>query len=235
MIGFEFFQKFFSGEEELNIFDVGAHHGDSIKEFLDVFKNSIVFGFEPDTENFNYLEKRFLGYSQVRLHNTAVSHSTEIGQLYRNNYDATHSLFHIDEKEINRWADDSDFHEEGVLEVQQVTLDMFCTQNAINRIDILKLDIQGGELLAFQGAKKNLQAQAVKCIFCEVEFRPLYKDQPLFWDITSHLRSVGYHFVNIVCPKISEMGVLAWADAIYVNGPLWQSIAQQHSAGKIKH
>ena len=106
-------------------------------------------------------------------------------------------------------------------------------KNAISRIDILKLDIQGGELLAFQGAKELLGMQAIECIFCEVEFRSLYKNQPLFWDITAHLSSVGYHFVNIVCPKISEMGVLAWADAIYVNSALWQSIAQRHSAGKI--
>lgn len=235
MIGFEVFRKFFSSEEELRIFDVGAHHGESIAEFLDIFKNSIVFGFEPDPENFKYLEKRFSGCSRVSIRNAAVSHSTEGGLLHRNNYDATHSLLPIDENEINRWADASDFHEDEVLNVQQVTLDSFCAKEAITRIDILKLDIQGGELLAFQGANELLGAQAIECIFCEVEFRSLYKNQPLFWDITSHLRSVGYHFVNIVCPKVSEMGVLAWADAIYVKSALWQSIAQRHSAGKIIH
>ena len=235
MIGFEVFRKFFSSEEELRIFDVGAHHGESIAEFLDVFKNSLTFGFEPDPENFKYLQKRFSSDSRVFLSNAAVSHSLEGGLLHRNNYDATHSLFPIDEQEINRWADASDFHEEEIVEVQQVTLDSFCAKNTITRLDILKLDIQGGELLAFQGAKELLGAQAIACIFCEVEFRSLYKNQPLFWDITAHLRSVGYHFVNIVCPKVSEMGVLAWADAIYVNSALWQSIAQRHSAGKIIH
>lgn len=233
MIGFEFFRKFFPGEEELTVFDVGAHHGESIAEILEVFRNSMVFGFEADRKNFKYLEGRFANNARVNISNAAVSDSSEMGLLYRNNYDATHSLFPIDEKEINRWADVSDFQEEETLEVQQVTLDSFCVKHVINHIDILKLDIQGGELLAFQGADELLGAQAIKSIFCEVEFRPLYKDQPLFCDISSHLKSVGYHFVNIVCPKISEMGVLAWADAIYVNDALWQSISQKHSAGKL--
>ncbi len=235
MIGFEFFRKFFSGQEALQVFDVGAHHGESIAEFLEVFKDSVVFGFEPDSENFKFLEKRFDGCSQVHISNAAVGHTTEKGFLHRNNYDATHSLLPINRTEINRWADGSDFEEEGILEVEQVTLDSFCAKNRINQIDILKLDIQGGELLAFQGAEELLRAQAIKCIFCEVEFRSLYKDQPLFWDISSYLSSMGYYFVNIVGTKVSEMGVWAWADAIYVNGTLWQSIAEKHSAGKMLH
>ena len=233
MIGFEFFKNFFSTEEILNIFDVGAHHGESIAEFLDIFKNSVVFGFEADDKNFKCLETRFGSHARVHLRNVAVSHSSKRGVLHRNNFDATHSLFPIDKKEINTWADSADFHEEGVLEVQQVTLDAFCAKEDIHHIDILKLDIQGGELLAFQGAMELLRTQAVASIFCEVEFRPLYRNQPLFWDISSHLSSLDYHFVNLVCPKISEMGVLAWADAIYVNDALWQGITHKHSAGKI--
>jgi hypothetical protein len=66
-----------------------------------------------------------------------------------------------------------------------------------------------------------------------VEFCRLYKNQPLFWDITAYLLSLSYHFVTIVSLKTSELGVLSWADAIYVNDPLWQYIAGKHSAGKL--
>lgn len=232
MIGFEFFQKLHSRESRLTIFDVGAHHGDSVSEFIELFPTSRVFAFEPDGKNFVRLRERFSGEHRVQLVNTAVGDKNGRAQLHRNNYDATHSLLPFNSDEINRWADANDFREEGVDEVDQITLDTFCKVNGVTKIDILKLDTQGGELMALQGAKDKLSAQDIGCLFCEVEFRSLYQNQPLFWDISAYLMSRGYHFLNIVSPKVSEMGILSWADAIYVNDELWRSIAAKHSAGK---
>lgn len=59
-------------------------------------------------------------------------------------------------------------------------------------IDILKMDIQGGELLALKGAQSLLEASRIRLLALEVEFKPLYKDQPLFWDICAYLYRFGY-------------------------------------------
>ena len=233
MIGLDFFLKFYSRESELTIFDVGAHHGESVNEFITLYPNSRIFAFEPDKANFARLNESFVRVPQVHTFNVAVGRNDGRGLLHKNNYDATHSLLPFDADQINRWADANDFHETEIVAVDQIALDTFCSRNDIVNIDILKLDVQGGEMMALEGAEEKLSQQAIKAVFCEVEFCRLYKNQPLFWDNTAYLLSLSYHFVNIVSPKTSELGVLSWADAIYVNDRLWQYIAGKHSAGKV--
>lgn len=63
-------------------------------------------------------------------------------------------------------------------------------------VDYLKIDVQGGELDVLKGAK-NVLSRAV-LVHTEIEFVPMYKDQPLFGDIDVELRRHGYLFHNFV-------------------------------------
>lgn len=232
MIGLDYFCKVFPRDSKLVIFDAGSHHGESIKECLDLFPESHVYAFEADRENYQVAHSRFSKDPRVTINNFAIGAVGGEVELYKNNYSATHSLLPFDESVINRWADANDFVQTQVVKVEQVAIDDFCRCEGIAEIDILKMDIQGGELMAIQGAHAMLASQNIKCIFSEVEFRPLYKDQPLFWEISNRLREYQYHFVNIISPKVSEMGVLCWADAVYVNDKVWKLLEEKHSAGK---
>lgn len=80
-------------------------------------------------------------------------------------------------------------------EVDTVTLDQI---KEIKRLDYLKIDIQGGELMVFQNAPKRLAECLV--IQTEVEFLPLYEDQPLFSDVETYLRSQGF-VIHCFWPK----------------------------------
>jgi FkbM family methyltransferase len=92
--------------------------------------------------------------------------------------------------------------------------------------DFLKVDVQGGELLVFSGGVNMLNDVLV--IHTEVEFLPLYKDQPLFSDIDAFLRSQGFQFHRMSVagrtfkPLIMNKNINAimsqtlWGDAIYV-------------------
>jgi len=94
-------------------------------------------------------------------------------------------------------------------------------------IDLLKIDIQGGELMVFKNAPNRLADAVV--IHTEVEFLPLYKDQPLFSDVDQFLRSQGFVFHRFF-PAVSRMiqpmllngdiyagmSQIVWADAIFV-------------------
>ena len=93
--------------------------------------------------------------------------------------------------------------------------------------DMLKIDIQGGELMAMTHAEALLESLLV--IQTEVEFLPMYVDQPLFSDIDQFLRSRGFvlhRFFPTVSRAIAPMVVnndiyaggsqLVWADAVFV-------------------
>lgn len=60
----------------------------------------------------------------------------------------------------------------------------------ITAIDLLKIDIQGGELAVFEHGRNKL-AKAV-ALQTEVSFVPLYKNQPVFGDIDQELRRLGF-------------------------------------------
>ncbi len=57
-------------------------------------------------------------------------------------------------------------------------------------LDLLKIDIQGGELLVLEHATQKL-AQAV-CVIPEVRFLQFYADEPMFGGIDAALRQMGF-------------------------------------------
>ena len=69
-------------------------------------------------------------------------------------------------------------------------------EKACQKIDFIKLDIQGGELNALKGLEESLN----DCLGMEieVEFSEIYKSQPLFGDVHSFLSSKGFYFFDFI-------------------------------------
>jgi FkbM family methyltransferase len=95
------------------------------------------------------------------------------------------------------------------------------------RPDFLKIDVQGGELDVLAGGVGAL----VQCLIaeCEVEFVPLYENQPLYADIDQFLRAQGFvlhKLINIAGRAMlpfavedspfSPLSQLLWADAVFI-------------------
>lgn len=74
--------------------------------------------------------------------------------------------------------------------VALTTLDEWCAEHGVTYIDAMKLDTQGSELGALQGAETVLST--VQLLEIEVEFNPMYEGQPLFGDVDAWLRSRGF-------------------------------------------
>lgn len=74
--------------------------------------------------------------------------------------------------------------------------------------DFLKIDVQGGELDVLRGAQKLLEK--VVTIHCEVEFGPVYCDQPLFSEIDSFLRANGFELIDLMNAGYNRYNALPW-------------------------
>lgn len=98
-------------------------------------------------------------------------------------------------------------------------------------IDLIKNDTQGAELDIFAGAVTCLQSALV--IHCEVEFVPLYRNQPLFSDVDGFLRQqgFGFHRFNDISARLRSSfpyelvyqtpgTQMLWGDAVYVRSLL---------------
>jgi FkbM family methyltransferase len=85
----------------------------------------------------------------------------------------------------------------GVKEVQTmrtVTLDDALQRERLG-VDHLKLDVEGAELDVMSGGREALrEALALEV---EVEFNPVFRDQPLFADVDRHLRAQGWEILGL--------------------------------------
>jgi FkbM family methyltransferase len=88
---------------------------------------------------------------------------------------------------------------------------------------ILKLDIQGGELDVLRGATATLATTLM--IFVEVEFVPVYVGQPLFPEVHAFLEGQGFELLDLIAPGYGSYRAanhgdacsrLLWANGLYV-------------------
>ena len=163
-----------------------------------------------------------------------LSKSIDTQTLYITNAIHCSSLYEPNAPYLNRFSGmkqgiSLDFE----VEVETTTLDYFCETEGIETIDFLKIDVQGADLDVLRGASQLLNT-SVLGILIEVEFTPLYKDQPLFADIDIFLRNQGFCLIDLrmedtwcrrprnISPIYASdrNGQLLWADALYVRDPL---------------
>jgi FkbM family methyltransferase len=197
------------------ILDVGSHTGESTLEYLLHFPRARVFSFEPDATNFAACSNAIANHRQrCSLHAVALSDSNGCAHFHVNSHSGTHSLLAIGAQEY--WAGPA--HEVEKVSVETRTLDSFVAEQAISMIDILKMDIQGGELSALKGAQSLLEVSRIQLLALEVEFKPLYRGQPLFWDICAFLYKFGYSFFKLydAVYHAKNKNVLCWGDAIFL-------------------
>jgi FkbM family methyltransferase len=116
----------------------------------------------------------------------------------------------------------------------------------VSDCDFLKIDVQGGEFAVLTGAARVLQRTVA--IHCEVEFAPVYRDQPQFNEIDSLLRSNGFELLDLVnagyegyadLERPFAKSRLLWADAIYFkNAEIlvgWKDAAKLMRAAYMAH
>jgi hypothetical protein len=106
--------------------------------------------------------------------------------------------------------------------VPTIRLDTFCERERIARVGVLKLDIEGAELLALQGAADLLAAGRIDAVIAEVRVRADYETQPLLQDLLAYLGALDYHLYNLYPFARSEIGQACHADAVWL-GPRFRS------------
>lgn len=141
--------------------DIGAHVGYYSLIASSIAKNGKVFSFEPEIENYNILEKnvRVNNFSNIQLYNHAVSDKNKVVNLYLSKTYNTGD---------NRLFDD-DFDgmsgKHKSVKVKSVSLDNFLNNHL--KADIIKMDIQGSEMLALKGMRKLLRRTEKLVVFTE--------------------------------------------------------------------
>jgi FkbM family methyltransferase len=172
------------------IFDIGANNGSSALEFAARFPTARIFSFEPHPTTYAQLTAVTSGNPRIHITNSAVGATP--GTLLMSVYT---------ESRVNTLK--PSFHEPGrfqpttPVDVPVTTVDTFCTQHAIEAIDLLKIDTEGFDLHVLQGATGILQRGAVRFIYVEcndLQVDPADPGTGLL-TIDQYLRPFGYRFI----------------------------------------
>ena len=163
-------------DEEIIVFDVGAHVGQYTQAVTENIAGAKVYSFEPNTASYATLSKRFRNYPLVNCEKLAFSDKQTEGQLY---FDSSGSPLSSLLKRDLRFMGIQSLESEIV---RFETLDNYCEINNIIPT-ILKLDIEGHELAALLGGLKTLP----KIHFVQFEFGGANKDSRTyfldFWNL----------------------------------------------------
>jgi len=162
--GFHLFKdlRFYRKEKSTKvIFDIGANHGEFAIKFSQYFKNANIYCFEPVKSTFNVLEKNLSRYSNFKIFQKALGDKAGIAKIYLNK----------ESDLVSSLVPNSKFHSSSTSEdVEVLTIDGFCQENGIKKIDILKIDVEGFELNVLEGAKNMLMEKKIDFIILEAGF-----------------------------------------------------------------
>ena len=201
------------------IIDGGAHRGGSVNAFSQYVPQAQFHCFEPDPLLAKELIQTFTGKPHVRIVMAALGEIRGRATFNINVSRPTNSLLPMGEALQPDLQSLCQLVEQ--VEVDILTIDDYCETQAINRVDIIKLDLQGYDYQALLGGQKAMQHARV--VLIEVLFVEIYKGCHLFPDILLLMGQRGYTLYTLCGLHYGSQDELLWADAIFVNSTPLQS------------
>lgn len=216
------------GKSDILIFDVGANKGQTAEKYRQRFQNAEIYCFEPFPDSLNALRRKFSDDAKTHIVAKAVSNKPGRELFYINGKDMTNSL--LPRPTSARRYYPKKAGPKDTIYIEVTTLDKVVSDNKIAAVDILKMDIQGAELMALQGAKNLLQTSTSHpmLIYTEIMFTPHYEKSPLFHDLWSFLISFGYSLFSIYNISTATNGQIRQGDAIFVSEILRQTVIDRY-------
>jgi FkbM family methyltransferase len=205
------------------VFDVGANYGQTVRKYQHFFPEAVIYCFEPFDAGFSTISNAFKGCPLVKPYQLAISDSVGMKQFHCTTDSVMNSLLPLSPKAGIL----SDSRQAQIIEVRTSTLDAFCQEHKIATVDILKLDIQGGELLALRGASRLLMSKAIDVIYCEVNFNEIYTGQAFFHDISKFLYDCEYTLYGLFQVAYCRSGPIGWADAVFISPAIMEKATKR--------
>jgi FkbM family methyltransferase len=196
------------------VFDVGANEGQSAREFLRHFPQARIISFEPTPATFQQLNRFAETHPRVTPVNKALGEKPGRAEFNENAFNQTNSMLRANPRG-EEYLGTGITNLQRKIEVEMTTLDAYCQQAAINRIDLLKIDVQGFEPSVLKGASASLAAHKIGCVVLEIVFIPLYEHQPKVDDLNALFAEHQYDLMGFYDFAYSAQNRLMWCEMMF--------------------
>lgn len=172
-------------QEILTVFDVGAAVGDTAITFLKSFPQAQVYCFEPLKKSFNILSRRTKKYTyRARLFNFGFFNESSEKNFNVSPHADGSSLLKPQGNLSKSWTEKATFKK----------IDDFVKKENIDKIDLLKIDVEGVEKEVLEGARETLSR--VQNVFIEISFNRKGKTNSDYIKVFQILNETGFYLVN---------------------------------------
>ena len=189
-------------------FDIGAHHGESIRLFTQYFQIKNIISFEASPLNYDRLKKNINNINSNSNDSKIILERYAIGSKKQSIY--LNQSLESSSSTINKINFQSKYYKRKnkflgskekffkKIKVKMITLDDYIIENNIKRIDFLKIDTEGYEFEILKGLKQNIFK--VKLILFEHHYDDMIKKNYTFSEI--HNLLVDNNFKQILKTKM---------------------------------
>ena len=205
------------------IVDGGACVGDLTAAYLATFPDARVWAFEPTPATVAELTRRYRAEPRVTVVPAALAATVGSATLSLNDAAVTNSLLPLDPQQAPYL--DYPVSTEGTVTVPTIDLDTFCSREGIDRLSILKLDVQGSEQAVLSGATGLLSESRIDLVFTEFNIVSVYRNQTTSWTLLEQLAKYGYQLFDLYHHRWAPTGQLKWGDGLFLSSQI------RHRAG----
>lgn len=174
---------------EINIiFDIGSLNGIESVKFTEKIPNCHVHTFEPNPESYKNVLISTENIPNISVHNLAVSNYEGESDFYITYDNMGGSSLLFPNNVLKTGASISK------IKVNTIVLDKWCTENNIDKIDVIWMDVQGSELNILKGIGQILNK--IKALYVESSMIPYYIGASQKNDVIKFLSDFGFELVS---------------------------------------
>ena len=160
------------------ILDIGAYHGEWTTEVIKFFPNSRYLLFEANPE------KKDILYKLSKKHR-----NIEVDIALLSSVSGQPTKFNILETASSALEEYNETKGKNIV-LQTYTLNNILKNKNIDKIDFVKLDVQGYELEILKGAEEYLQH--CEAILTEISLIALHKNCPIFIEVLNYMDKLNF-------------------------------------------
>jgi len=163
------------------IWDIGAHKGETAIYFAKNFPQSTIRSFEPVSSNYDLLVQNCRKLENFYAHNFAIGNKNEKTKIFLQGASVIHSL----RDDLNKPSTDGTKSED--IEVK--TIDYVRNDFKTASIDLLKIDVEGYEIQVLEGARQALAEKKINFIYLETGLDDRFNS---IQSLNNFLKPIGY-------------------------------------------